>query len=182
MSGGVGNSSDVNAALVAQAARGPSSGEAPASPFSAAPAADQTRTMAMMGANPYRQASPAASSQVPTLMAPGFQGIQNPFYAPPGMRASPMSQVSDLGEQYKTYAQSYGDRLSQSQQANQAQLAAMQQAYQDAQAAKRAQAEAAAAEARRMEMMAQQSQGSSDGNPNVSMASGGIASLQRGFK
>ena len=189
MAGGAGREADINAALVAQAARGPSSGSeaqvapsmatAPSTPFIAGRAgnapqlgAQQPTSTLFSGANPYRQASPNAYAQQPALSLPGFQGVQNPFYTAPSAQAAPTAQTSNLGAQYQAYSQAYGNKLSEAKAANQAQLAAMQKAYQDKMAADKARAEAEAVRAKTRVAF---------GSPAWSVQSG-IASLQRGFK
>jgi hypothetical protein len=194
MAGGAGREADINAALVAQAARGPSSGAeaqaapsmaaAPSTPFIAGQAgnapqlgAQQPTSTLFSGANPYRQASPNAYAQQPALSLPGFQGVQNPFYTAPSAQAAPTAPASNLGAQYQAYSQAYGNKLSEAKAANQAQLAAMQKAYQDKMAADKARAEAAAAEARRQELLAQQQYSNNGDFSAHGYAEGGITSL-----
>lgn len=180
MAGGA-SSSDVNAALVAQAARGPASSDAPVAPAQQAPVitaapmqpgvAPQTVQPSLFsGINPFRQAPGQ------TLTVPGFQGVQNPFYVQPRSQSSQTAPTSNLGAQYQAYSQAYGNRLSDAKAANQAQLAAMQKAYQDKMAADKAAADAAKLKAEQ-DLLAQQQQSSSDNYGGWYGAEGGITSL-----
>lgn len=125
MGGAATQSADINAALVAQAARGPGAEATPAitaAPMQAGVAPQQSPLLA--GVNPFRQ----GPSQAITM--PGFQGVQNPFYAPPRVQSSQPSPTANLGEQAKAYAQGYQNRLSAAADQRRADALAAQEAYQ----------------------------------------------------
>ena len=156
MGGSAGKSTDINAALVAQAARGPDSGAPqaaqpsvsytpPAQP-SYAPitvaalqpkqaVAQQAAPMSFFtGANPYRQAGSTtlSTAQRPTLSMPGMQGVQNPFYTAPRAPTSQAPQVSALASQYQTYQQQQANQLAAAAAQRKADAFAAQQAYETA--------------------------------------------------
>lgn len=150
MGGSAGRSADINAALVAQAARGPDSGVPPiaampaaASPFVAGKVATPTTVQPttpagastlLAGTNPYRQAgsSTLATAQRPTLSMPGVQGVQNPFYTAPRSPTAQTPQSTALASQYQTYQQQQANQLAAAAAQRKADAFAAQQAYETA--------------------------------------------------
>lgn len=153
--------------------------------------ADAQRAQYLLSSTPVQQyytpqAQQPAFMQSPTLRIPGFQGVRNPFVqaqAPMQAGVAPQdraAQVSNLLNQTNQYRQNYASQLYQAQQANNAQLAAMQKAYQDKMAADKAKAEAEAARAR-AEIPSWGTMVSDIGSGGGA-ANGGIADLYQGFK
>lgn len=150
--------------------------------------ADSQRAAYLLSSTPVQQYyNPAAQqptiTQSPTLRVPGFQGVRNPFVSqaaatqPVARTQQGAIQIANLLNQTNAYNQNYASQLYTAQQANQAQLAAMQKAYQDKQAADRAAAEAAAKRERRQNMF-----GPFGGifGGGGEYAEGGIAGLMKG--
>lgn len=176
MGGAATQSADINAALVAQAARGPGAPGAEAapaitaSPMQAGVAPHQSPLLA--GVNPFRQ----GPSQAITM--PGFQGVQNPFYAPPRVQSSQPSPTANLGEQAKAYAQGYQNRLSAAADQRRADALAAQQAYEKSRAESewKSKYEASQKALKEAEALAQ-NYGDNGWISAYSAAKGGIASL-----
>ena len=153
--------------------------------------ADAQRAQYLLSSTPVQQyytpqqAQQPAFVQSPTLRVPGFEGIRNPFVqaqAPMQAGVAPQdraAQVSNLLNQTNQYRQNYASQLYQAQQANNAQLAAMQKAYQDKMAADKAKAEAEAARAQ-AEIPSWGTMFSDIGSGGGA-ANGGLADLYRGF-
>lgn len=193
--GGAASSEAINAALVAQAAQGPSTAptaQAPAQQPTVQPFAKNTY---FGGVNPYRQAAPTTgapvSLQSPTLRMPGFQGTANPFYSAP-QQANPLqpaapSQAQTLSSQYDTYRQGYADKLAAAAAQRQANALEAQKTYETARGneALRAEYEQKMAELQAQNQQLQAYQDSYNNNNNyyyVQGASGGLADLAKGFK
>ena len=197
MGGSAGKSADINAALVAQAARGPDSAVSPvaaempaaSSPFAAGKVATPATVQPSLftGANPYRQAGSTtlSTAQRPTLSMPGMQGVQNPFYTAPRAPTSQAPQVSALASQYQTYQQQQANQLAAAAAQRQANAYAAQQAYETARgnAALRGQYEGTinALNSQVSDLQNQLSQAQANQNSGnwgwYTGASGGIASL-----
>lgn len=200
MGGSAGKSADINAALVAQAARGPDSAVSPvaaetpaaSSPFVAGKVATPAAVQPSLftGVSPYRQAGSTtlSTAQRPTLSMPGMQGVQNPFYTAPRAPTSQAPQVSALASQYQTYQQQQANQLAAAAAQRKADAFAAQQAYETARGntALRNQYEGTISSLQNQLAQAQANQYSGGGDYNGwyggGGAAGGIADLEKGFK
>lgn len=134
--------------------------------------------------NPFRSAPGTSANSSPYTSLPGYESVRNPFYSPyQQQQPTTGPSASDLSAQYQAYTQGYAKDIQAAKDQRIADARAAEQAYQTARgnAALKAEYEAKLAEQQRQ--FDQQLQQEPDRYvPWAGGATGGIASLQKGFK
>lgn len=135
--------------------------------------------------NPFRSAPGTSANSSPYTSLPGYESVRNPFYSPyQQQQPTTGPSASDLSAQYQAYTQGYAKDIQAAKDQRIANARAAELAYQTARGNEALKAEYEKKLADQQAQFEQQQQlYSGDSNSGwYTGASGGIASLQKGFK